>query len=156
LRRSLGPIRQRPDGPANAVQINRGSVSSGEGAPTLQLSQFGFGFTVSESLPVFLEWYLGTARYDPRAYITGGAEERRLPLRWNNVAATLGVGYDIRLAENLWLRPILNGSLGYAASDASLFGSFIDHRTGTDVSALTNQHMNVYGLGGSLVLAYYD
>jgi hypothetical protein len=83
-------------------------------------------------------------------------EARRVPLRWNNVAMTLGVGYDIQLAEYLWLRPILNGSLGYATSDASLFGAFVNWRTGRDVSPLTNQHMNVRGLGGSLVLAYYD
>jgi opacity protein-like surface antigen len=145
-----------PDGSTNALTVNRGSFNSGEGSPTLTLGQLGFGFTVSESLPIFLESYLGYARYDPRAYITGGEEARRLPLRWNNVAATLGVGYDIRLAENLWLRPILNGSLGYAAPDSSLFGSFINYRTGVDISPLTDRHMNVYGLGGSLVLAYYD
>lgn len=145
-----------PDGSANALSISRGSTISGDGAKTLTLSQFGFGFTVSEAFPLYLESYLGTARYDPRSYITGSEETRRVPLRWNNVAATLGVGYDIRLAENLWLRPILNGSLGYAASDASLFGSFVNYRIGRDVSALTDQHMNVYGIGGSLVLAYYD
>ncbi len=145
-----------PDGSANALQISRSEFSAQESSPTLQLSQFGFGFTVSESLPIFLESYLGTARYDPRAYLTGGDATRRLPLRWNNVAMTLGVGYDFRLAENLYLRPIINGSLGYAASDASLFGSFINYRRDVDISPLTDQHMNVHGLGASLMLAYYD
>ena len=146
-----------PDGSTNSLQINRGSGrAGGEGATSLQLSQFGFGFTVSESLPIFLESYIGFARYDPRAYLTGGAENRRLPLRWNNMTATLGVGYDIRLGEYLWLRPILNGSIGIAASDASLFGAFVDYRQGTDLSALTDKHMNVYGIGASLMLAYYD
>lgn len=145
-----------PDGSTNAVSVSRGQATSGDGAKTLTLSQFGFGFTVSESVPLFLESYLGYARYDPRAYVTGGEETRRVPLRWNNLAVTLGVGWDIRLAENLWLRPILNGSLGYAASDVGLFGSFINLRTGRDVSVLTDQHMNIYGSGGSLVLAYYD
>ncbi|MBX9748392.1 MAG: hypothetical protein K5Q68_02140 [Roseococcus sp.] len=145
-----------PDGSTNALSITRGTAVSGDGAKALTLSQFGFGFTVSEAFPLFLESYLGTARYDPRTYITGGSETRRVPMHWNNIAATLGVGYDIRLAEHLWLRPILNGSLGYAASDASLLGAFINWRTSRDISALTDQHMNVYGLGGSLVLAYYD
>ena len=92
------------------------------------------------------------ARYDPRAVFTG-LGERRLPFRWNNVAGTIGVGYDIRLAEYLWLRPILNVSAGYAASDVSLFGSFIRYRTDLDLSFLTRQHVNVWGLGGSLMLA---
>lgn len=146
-----------PDGSANAIQVNRSSASiGGEGAPDITVSQFGFGFTVSESFPLFLEIYLGTARYDPRVYITGGEEQRRLPLRWNNIATTIGVGYDIRLGEYLWLRPIFNASLGYAASDASLFGSFIQSRRDVDIAALTEQHMNVWGIGGSLMLAYYD
>lgn len=146
-----------PDGSANAIQVNRNSISGGaDSAPELTVSQFGFGFTVSESFPLFLEIYLGTARYDPRYYLTGGEQQRRSPTRWNNITTTIGVGYDIRLAEYLWLRPILNASLGYAASDASLFGSFIQARRDVDVAALTDQHMNVWGIGGSLMLAYYD
>lgn len=145
-----------PDGSTNSLTINRGTAKSSDGSNTLTLGQLGSGFTWSESFPLYMEGYLGYARYDPRAYITGGDETRRLPLRWNNVAMTIGVGYDIRLGEYLWLRPILNGSLGYAAPDSSLFGSFINYRTGRDISFLTDKHMNVYGIGGSLVLAYYD
>lgn len=144
-----------PDGSANVLQVDRNSGGGAEGSPTLYLSQVGFGFTVSESFPLFLEIYGGYARYDPRALFTN-LGERRAPLRWNNVTATLGVGYDIRLAENLYLRPILNGALGYAASDAALFGALVGWRTGRDTSILTDRHMNAYGLGGSLTLAYYD
>lgn len=145
-----------PDGSANSVTINRGTAKTADGSNTLTLGQLGSGFTWSESFPLYMEGYLGYARYDPRAYLTGGEETRRSPLRWNNLAATIGLGYDIRLGEYLWLRPILNGSLGYAAPDSSLFGSFINYRTGRDISFLTDKHMNVYGIGGSLVLAYYD
>lgn len=144
-----------PDGSANALQINRTTASGEEGSPLLTLSQIGAGFTVSESFPLWLEGYLGTARYDPRAVFTG-LGTRETPLRWNNIAATIGVGYDIRLGEYLWLRPIFNLSAGYAASDASLFGSFLNWRVGRDVAALTDRHVNVWGIGGSLMLAYYD
>jgi hypothetical protein len=144
-----------PDGSANSLTVNRSTVSADEGASTLTLSQFGFGFTWSESFPLFTELYGGYARYDPRAVFTG-LGTRRSPLRWNNFAATLGVGYDIRIGEYLWLRPILNVSGGYAASDGALFGSFLEFRTDRDVAALTDQHVNVLGLGGSLMLAYYD
>jgi len=145
-----------PDGSSNAVQIDRSNATGeGEGSPTFTMSQFGFGFTWSESFPLFTEAYIGTARYDPRAVFTN-LGERRSPLRWNNITGTIGIGYDFRLAQYLWLRPILNVSAGYAASDASLFGSFVKYRTGRDIEALTGQHVNVWGIGGSLMLAYYD
>lgn len=144
-----------PDGSANSLTVNRSDISSDVGSSTLTLSQFGFGFTWSESFPLFTEFYGGYARYDPRAIFTGTGA-RRTPLRWNNFAATLGVGYDIRIGEYLWLRPIFNVAGGYAASDASLFGSFVQFRTDRDISALTGQRANVLGLGGSLMLAYYD
>jgi hypothetical protein len=146
-----------PDGSANAIQVNRTQASgSGPGDQTLTLSQFGFGYTVSESFPLWIENYIGYARYDPRAVFSTGEEVRRTPLRWNNTTMTLGVGYDIAIAENLWLRPIVNVAAGYAAGDASLFASFINLRTDRDISALTDRHMNVFGYGGALMLAYYD
>ncbi len=143
-----------PDGSANAVQVNR-SRQGTDGSPTLTLSQFGFGFTVSESLPIYLEAFGGGARYDPRALYTG-SEVRRLPLRWNNVSATIGVGYDISLAPNLWLRPIVNFAAGYATSDSAIFAALLGRRTDINFARLTDAHANVWGHGGSLVLAYYD
>ncbi|PWS36413.1 hypothetical protein DFH01_14735 [Falsiroseomonas bella] len=147
-----------PDGSANAVQVDRSTVSGGsdDGADTtLTLSQFGFGFTWSEAFPLFTEIYGGYARYDPRA-VFSGTGTRRTPLRWNNFTTTVGIGYDIRIAENLWLRPIVNFAGGYAAGDASLFAQFIKYRTDLDIAALTDRHVNVWGVGGALMLAYYD
>jgi len=144
-----------PDGSANVLQVNRNVAGPDEGDPTLTLSQFGFGFTVSESVPLFIESYLGFARYDPRAVFTSSGE-RRSPLRWNNATATVGVGWDFAIAENLYLRPIVNVAAGYAAGDASLFASFIQRRRDVDISALTDRHVNMAGGGGSLTLAYYD
>jgi hypothetical protein len=145
-----------PDGSANAVRVDRSTQGGSESSAALILGQFGFGFTVSDSVPLFVEAYVGYARYDPRVLFSNGEVARRLPLRWNNVAATLGIGYDIRLADSLWLRPIVNASIGYAASDAGLLGSLINYRTGADIAPLTDAHVNVYGRGGSLALAYYD
>jgi hypothetical protein len=146
-----------PDGSANAITVNRASSNPGgrEASPSLTLGQFGFGFTLSDSFPLFLESYVGYARYDPRTLFTGEGA-RQLPLRWNNAAATLGVGWDIRLTDHLVLRPILNGSLGYAASDTSLFAAFVDDRSDVEFSRLRAVHANVVGYGGSLMLAYSD
>lgn len=147
-----------PDGSTNAVEVNRAAAARRGMVPDssqLLLGQFGFGFTASESLPVFLEIYFGYARYDPRALFSGQGA-RHLPFRWNNVAATVGIGYDIALTENLFLRPVVNFSLGYAASDAALFGSWMGSVAGADATRLTDQHVHVWGRGGALMLAYYD
>jgi hypothetical protein len=144
-----------PDGSANALEIDRGSATGADGSSTFQLGQFGAGFTLSESFPLWLEGYVGYARYDPRAAFTN-LGTRRTPLRWNNIATTVGVGYDIRLAEYLWLRPIFNMSAGFAASDTTLLGGFVSWRLGRDIPVLTDRHVNVWGIGGSLMLAYYD
>lgn len=145
-----------PDGSSNALQFNRAEAQSTNSASLVSLSQFGFGFTWGESLPIYTEAYMGYARYDPRYLFSGGEQERRTGLRWNNLTTTLGVGYDFQIARNLYIRPILNASLGYVAPDTSLFAWFVGRRTGLDTSALADRHTNAYGLGGSLVLAYYD
>jgi hypothetical protein len=145
-----------PDGSANALQINTSSARGDEdGNPIFSLAQTGFGFTASETVPIFLEWYAGYARYDPRSAFTGEPPGQS-PLRWNNVTTTIGIGYDIQLTEHLWLRPVLNGALGYAASDLSLFGSFLNIRRGIEIPGLEKQHVTAWGRGGSLMLAYYD
>jgi hypothetical protein len=146
-----------PDGSTNALTVNRSSSNPGgdEASPSLTLGQFGFGFTIAESFPLFMEGYVGYARYDPRTLFTG-TSARQLPLRWNNVTGTIGIGWDFHLTDYLVLRPILNASLGYAAGDAALFGAFVTNRTRFDLEGLTNLHANVAGFGGSLMLAYYD
>lgn len=146
-----------PDGSANALQVDRSSQggSNDEGDPTLTLSQFGFGFTWGESFPLFTEIYFSYARYDPRAVFTRESA-RVTPFRWNNFTGTLGIGYDIRLSETLWLRPIVNVAAGYAASDVGLFASFIEYRRDVDLSLLTNAEVQAWGVGGALTLAHYD
>jgi hypothetical protein len=146
-----------PDGSANAIQVDRSSTGSSdeEGDRTLTLSQFGFGFTWGESFPLFTEVYFSYARYDPRAVFTRETT-RPGPLRWNNFTGTLGIGYDIRIGENLWLRPIVNLAAGYAASDVGLFASFVEARRDVDLSVLRDGHVNAWGIGGALTLAYYD
>jgi hypothetical protein len=144
-----------PDGSANAVQVNRTTTSGDEGSPALTLSQFGFGFTVSESVPIYLEIYAGYARYDPRGVFVIEDTQRR-PARWNNFTGTLGVGYDIKLSDTFWLRPIVNVAAGYAAPDTALLAGLIGRRRGTDLGVLDDLHVRAAGVGGALTLAYYD
>lgn len=141
-----------PDGTASDLSIDQGQERT-----ALLLGQLGLGFTVSESVPLYLEGFLGYARYDPVFVLTDGdGEARRVPARWNNLAATIGVGWSFPLTDRLQLRPIVNASLGGVASDLFLTAAFIEAITGREIEFLKRGRMLVGGLGGSLVLAWYD
>jgi hypothetical protein len=139
-----------PDTSASSLSINR----KDQGDPGLDLLQFGVGFTVSESFPLYLEGFAGGSRYDPRFVFSDGQQEREVPTRWNSGAATVGIGWDFRISEHWVIRPIANASLGTVRSDASLAGSLINHRTDVDLEFLQRGKLNAYGLGGSLMLDY--
>jgi hypothetical protein len=119
------------------------------------MGQIGSGFTVDPSFPLYLEGYLGYSRYDPKFVFSDGVEERSLPTRWDSVSGTAGVGWDFNLTQHLVLRPIINATMGYVASDATLLGFLINHKTNVDLAFLRRGHLNAVGGGGSLVLGYY-
>ena len=145
-----------PTGAASSLQVNRKTSGPEEGDPTLSLTQLGFGFEVDETFPLYLEIYASYTRYDPRAVLQGEAT-RDVSVRWNNFTGTFGIGWDFYLADSLYVTPILNVVGGYAASDTSLASTFFAFRRGrSEPSALSDVHANVYGLGGSLMLTYFD
>jgi hypothetical protein len=140
-----------PDGTASDITIDQGEDRTG-----LTLGQLGVGFTVSESVPLYLEGFLGYGRYDPTFVLSDGTETQRIPVRWNNLSGTVGVGWSFPLTERLQLRPILNASLGYVGSDLAVAGQLIEVRTGREIEFLKRGQIIAGGLGGSLVLAWYD
>jgi hypothetical protein len=145
-----------PTASSTTLQVNRSTVGPEEGDPTLTLSQFGFGFEVDETFPLWLEIYASYARYDPRAALLGEAT-RDVSVRWNNFTTTLGIGWDFYLADSLYVTPILNVAGGYAASDVSLASSFLAwRRDRTEQSVLSDVQANVWGLGGALMLNYFN
>ena len=141
-----------PDMAASSIQINR---SSNEGDTGLALTQIGSGFTVDpESFPLYMEGFLGFSRYDPRFILSDGKQETRLPVRWNSLALSGGLGWDIRLAENLVLRPMLNIALGHVESDISLAARYLTLKTDYNFNFLKRGNLNSYGYGGAMVLDY--
>jgi hypothetical protein len=145
-----------PTASSTTLQVNRNTVGPEAGDPTLTLSQFGFGFEVDESFPLWLEIYASYARYDPRAVVLGEGT-RAVSVRWNNFTTTLGIGWDFYLADSLYVTPILNVAGGYAASDASLASTALAWwRDNSEPSALSDVHANVWGVGGSLMLNYFN
>jgi Autotransporter beta-domain len=131
------------------------SISGGEAGTTgLSMGAFGGGFTWSKSFPLYLEGNLAYTRYDPTFVITDGAVQRQLPVKWNSLSGTVGVGWDFPLARELTLRPMANFSLGRVTSDIVIAGRIIEGETGREIEFLDNGHLDAVGYGGSLMLDY--
>jgi hypothetical protein len=137
--------------------VTTGSLSFSEqetGNPDLRMVSLGGGFTISRDVPLYLEGTAAAARYDPTFVATNGTDTRSLPAKWNSISGTGGVGWDFRIADELVLRPIFNFSLGHLESDVSAAERVIESQTGRDVAFLERGRMNVWGVGGSLMLDY--
>lgn len=141
-----------PDGTVSDLTISRGGGQS----VGLTTGQLGTGFTVAEGFPLYLEGYLGYARYDPTFVLSNGQEQRRVSLRWNTLSATVGVGWSFPVTERLQIRPIVSTSLGYVASDIAIAAELLDYLTGVDIELLKSGQAATGGFGGAMVLAWYD
>ncbi|HFD14612.1 MAG TPA: autotransporter outer membrane beta-barrel domain-containing protein [Epsilonproteobacteria bacterium] len=143
-----------PDVTTSSLSI----TDAGGGNPGLQQTTLGGGFTLSEDFPLYLEGTAGYSRYDPQ-FIAKDANGSAvtIPVKWNSLSVTAGIGWDFPLTENkeLKLRPIVNFTYGHIESDASILGRVLKNRFDLSDDALQfleNGRMDVYGLGGSLML----
>jgi hypothetical protein len=139
-----------PDVTSSSLSVSSGDADSN----ALYITQFGGGFTWSKSFPLYLEGNAAFSRYDPKFILTNGTEQRKVPLQWNTVVGTVGVGWDFPIAKELVLRPIGNFSLGHVESDISLAGRVIEGETGQELEFMKNGRLNAVGYGGSLMLDY--
>ena len=141
-----------PDLNSSFLQIDAASGTSG--SPEVKLWQFGSGFTLSESFPLYLEGSLGYNRYDPTFVFSNGTEQRTVPVKWNTFSGTGGIGWDfpVPYLPDLVLRPIFNFTIGHVESDVSLAGRALEFLTERDLEFLKRGRLNAYGLGGSVML----
>jgi hypothetical protein len=137
--------------------VTTGSLSfsnDATGNPDFRMTSLGGGFTTSKAFPLFLEGTAGISRYDPTFVATDGVEERAIPVKWNVVTVTVGIGWDFPVAKDLVLRPMANFSYGHLESDTSLAGRVIESRSDATLEFLDGGRLDAYGLGGSLMLDY--
>ncbi|HDT5889837.1 hypothetical protein HQK30_13535 [Aeromonas hydrophila] len=144
-----------PDITASNINIGSGTNQSS----ALNMTQVGGGATMSESVPIYLEGTLGFSRYDPQFVVSNGSESRTVPTKWNSLTATGGIGWDIGLHRdrhggNLVLRPIGNVTLGTVASDLRIGNWLLGQYTGKNLDFLDGGRLDVYGLGGAMMLDY--
>ncbi|WP_428983391.1 hypothetical protein [Paraburkholderia diazotrophica] len=139
-----------PDVTTSSLSINSGTT----GNPGFGQTQFGGGFTISKSFPLYMEGTLAYSRYDPTFIASDGATQREVPTRWNTFSGTVGLGWDLRITDELVFRPILNGTIGRVSSDLKVGQSVFNHVTDSNLQFLENGSLDAYGYGGSLMLDY--
>ncbi|MEN4918990.1 hypothetical protein ABE485_09975 [Achromobacter spanius] len=142
-----------PDITTSSLNIGSGAGST-SGSTEFFMTQLGGGDTISKSVPIYLEGVLAGSRYDPTFIATQGAEQRKIPTKWNSVSATGGIGWDFKLTDELKLRPIFNFALGNVTSDLRAASWYVGQVTGRDIDFLDRGSLNAYGLGGSIMLDY--
>jgi hypothetical protein len=139
--------------------VTTGSISISDTKtqnPNLQMTSLGGGGTLSPSFPLYVEGTLALNRYDPSFVNSAGGITQMIPVKWNSVSGTGGIGWDFQLTDNLKFRPMANLSLGHVESDLSILSRLIQYKFGKDFDFLDGGRLNSYGLGGSIMLDYED
>lgn len=137
-----------PDVTTSTLAISSGS----SGNPALSMSTLGAGATMSRDIPVYLEGTLGYSRYDPKYLASDGVTQSVLPMRWNSLSLSGGIGWDFRLNDELVLRPIFNIALGQVATDLQVGEYLLNRKLDREYDFVRNGAMSAYGYGGSLML----
>ena len=117
-------------------------------------AQLGGGFRLAEGVPIYLEGYIGYARYDPVLTFSGTGDTTRIPLKWTSLALTGGVGYQFDIGEYWKMTPMAHISVGRTQSDASVGAQAIANRLGLDRDFLESGGIWAGGAGGSMTVSY--
>jgi hypothetical protein len=134
--------------------VTTGSLSISDqsaGNPYFRQSSISGGGTLKDT-PLYLEGTLAYSRYDPTFNAQGPLP---IPVKWDSLLATAGVGWDFPLAPRLVLRPIANVSLGRVESEGAVTPAARQvPGSGAALDFLSHGDLNAAGLGGSLMLDY--
>jgi hypothetical protein len=139
-----------PDVTTSSLAIDNAATAN----PSLTMTQLGGGFTWSKDLPLYLEGNAAWSRYDPVFLASDGSAQRPVPVKWNALSVTAGIGWDFPLAPNWVLRPMLNLSYGRLTSDLTGVKWWLEENTAVDLTSLERGKLTAHGIGGSLMLDY--
>ncbi|WP_251371462.1 hypothetical protein [Polynucleobacter sp. VK25] len=139
-----------PDVTTGSLSIrNNGGENS-----DLQMISLGGGDRISANFPLYLEGTLAVNRYNPTFTDGIGNSSVTVPVHWNSITGTGGIGWDFPITNELRFRPIANVMLGHLESDLSIASRVLQNQKGIDLQFLNGGRMNSYGLGGSVMLDY--
>lgn len=139
-----------PDVTTGSLKIQNGSGDKAD----LKMTSLGGGDRISENFPLYVEGTLALNRYNPTLIDGVGNNSVSIPMYWNSITGTGGVGWDFPLTDQLKLRPIANVMLGHMESDASIATRYISNKNDVNLQFLNTGRMSSYGLGGSVMLDY--
>jgi len=139
-----------PDLASSSLAVNNAQT----GSPAIAMTQLGGGFTLSKSVPIYLEGAAAYSRYDPKFIASDGSETRSVPLKWNSGTIQGGIGWDFPINEDWVIRPIFNFSVGTIFSDLEVGSAVVANYVGAEWDFLDGGSLTVGGLGGALMLAY--
>jgi hypothetical protein len=140
-----------PDVTTGAFAISDQST----GDPYFRQTSISGGGRPKPSVPLYLEGTLAYGRYDPTFAVNDGQAQQVIPVKWNSLLGTGGVGWDFPIARQLVLRPIFNVSLGRVESEGTVPPATAPPPATRDgLDFLGNGRLNALGLGGSLMLDY--
>jgi len=140
-----------PDVTTSSLKVGNAAQT---GNPSIHMTQLGGGFTWSKQTPVYLEGNAAYVRFDPKFLVTSGAESREVPVRWNALSVSVGLGWDFPLAEDLVLRPIAMFSYGRIISDAQAGLRLVEDRLDAELAFLDGGKLKEQGAGGALMLDF--
>ncbi|WP_299946281.1 autotransporter domain-containing protein [uncultured Ruegeria sp.] len=140
-----------PDDSASAISLQSNTDNRDYDFKSAQL---GGGFRLAEGVPIYLEGYIGYARYDPVLTFSGTGDTTRIPLKWTSLALTGGVGYQFDIGEYWKVTPMAHISVGRTQSDASVGAQAIANRVGLDRDFLESGGIWAGGAGGSMTVSY--
>jgi len=81
-------------------------ITNGDGKADLQTTSLGGGDRISASFPLYLEGTLAFNRYNPTFTDGVGNSSVNIPMYWNSITGTGGVGWDFPITDQLRFRPI--------------------------------------------------
>jgi hypothetical protein len=140
-----------PDVTTGAFSISDQST----GDPYFRQTSISGGGRPKPSVPLYLEGTLAYGRYDPTFAVNDGQAQQVIPVKWESLLGTGGVGWDFPLARELVLRPVFNFSLGRVESQGTVTSPAAQGPSSRAVlDFLDNGELNAFGLGGSLMLDY--
>ena len=139
-----------PDVTTSSLSVDNAATAN----PGLTMTQLGGGFTWSKATPLYLEGNAAYSRYDPVFLASEGADQRPLPVKWNALSITGGIGWDFPLAEHWVLRPMVNFTWGYVTSDLNIAKWWLENNTNAELEFLDQGKLRARGLGGSLMIDY--
>ena len=90
-----------PDVTTGSLSLNDSALSN----PGLSMTSLGGGGTLSEGFPLYLEGTIAFNRYNP-TFITNGSSPVSIPVRWNSISGTGGIGWDFKLNEQSTIQKV--------------------------------------------------